>query len=64
MQTAASLALIGRVIFGAFFVIAGIRNFAGFGERVKTSATNSTAGSFPSPCWRSASRSSFSAGWR
>lgn len=40
MQTAASLALIGRVIFGAFFVIAGTRNFAGFGERVKTSATN------------------------
>lgn len=27
--------LIGRVIFGAFFVIAGIRNFLRFGERTQ-----------------------------
>jgi putative oxidoreductase len=27
------LKLIGRIVFGAFFVIAGIRNFAAFGER-------------------------------
>jgi len=28
-----SLVLIGRVVFGAFFLIAGIRNFIAFGER-------------------------------
>ena len=32
-MTAATLALIGRVAFGAFFLIAGIRNFLRFGER-------------------------------
>lgn len=34
-----SLILIGRVIFGLFFLIAGLRNFARFGER-KTMPTN------------------------
>ena len=33
MTTAAILMIVGRVIFGAFFLIAGIRNFAHFGER-------------------------------
>ncbi len=33
MTTAAILAIVGRVIFGGFFVIAGIRNFWNFGER-------------------------------
>jgi putative oxidoreductase len=33
------LIIIGRVIFGAFFLIAGIRNFLRFGER-KELATN------------------------
>ena len=32
-MTAATLALIGRVVFGGFFLIAGIRNFLRFGER-------------------------------
>jgi putative oxidoreductase len=30
---AIELKLIGRIVFGVFFVIAGIRNFAAFGER-------------------------------
>jgi putative oxidoreductase len=29
-----NLILIGRVVFGLFFVIAGLRNFAGFRERI------------------------------
>ena len=33
MTTALLLATIGRVIFGGFFAIAGIRNFLHFGER-------------------------------
>jgi len=37
--TAATLILVGRVIFGAFFLIAGIRNFLHFGERRQV-ATN------------------------
>ena len=32
-MTAATLMIIGRVIFGGFFLIAGIRNFLHFGER-------------------------------
>jgi putative oxidoreductase len=32
-MAAATLVLIGRVAFGAFFLIAGIRNFLHFGER-------------------------------
>lgn len=32
---ASQLAFAGRVIFGAFFVIAGIRNFLHFGERTR-----------------------------
>ena len=39
MTTAAILMIAGRVIFGAFFVIAGVRNFLHFGER-KVLATN------------------------
>jgi putative oxidoreductase len=39
MTTAAILMIAGRVIFGAFFVIAGVRNFLHFGER-KALATN------------------------
>ena len=31
--------IVGRAIFGAFFVIAGLRNFAHFGER-RVLATN------------------------
>ena len=38
-MTAAALIVIGRVIFGAFFLIAGIRNFLHFGERRQV-ATN------------------------
>ncbi|WP_315923946.1 DoxX family protein [Mesorhizobium sp. SP-1A] len=37
---ATTLMIIGRVVFGAFFLIAGIRNFLNFGERKATSATN------------------------
>jgi putative oxidoreductase len=32
-MTAETLVLIGRFVFGAFFLIAGIRNFLHFGER-------------------------------
>jgi len=39
MTTAALLILIGRIILGLFFVIAGIRNGLNFAER-KTLATN------------------------
>ena len=39
MATAATLIIVGRVIFGAFFLIAGIRNFLHFGERRQV-ATN------------------------
>lgn len=40
MTTADILMLAGRVVFGAFFLIAGIRNFAGFRSRIATSGTN------------------------
>lgn len=33
MATTAVLVTIGRVVFGAFFLIAGLRNFLHFGER-------------------------------
>lgn len=33
VTTAATLIIVGRVIFGGFFLIAGIRNFLRFGER-------------------------------
>lgn len=33
MISASTLMIIGRVLFGAFFLIAGIRNFRNFGER-------------------------------
>lgn len=33
MTTAAFLIVLGRVVFGGFFLIAGIRNFLRFGER-------------------------------
>jgi putative oxidoreductase len=39
MTTPAILIIIGKVIFGAFFLIAGVRNFARFGER-RVLATN------------------------
>ena len=39
VTTATTLIIIGRVIFGAFFLIAGIRNLLHFGERKET-ATN------------------------
>ena len=39
MTTAELLLTIGRIVFGAFFVIAGARNFAGFRERIP-SVTN------------------------
>lgn len=34
MTFAAALILIGRIVFGLFFVIAGVRNFAGFKARI------------------------------
>ena len=34
MTTAAILILIGRIVFGLFFVIAGVRNLAGFRDRI------------------------------
>jgi putative oxidoreductase len=34
MTFATTLILIGRVVFGLFFLIAGIRNFAGFKTRI------------------------------
>jgi putative oxidoreductase len=34
-MAASTLMIAGRVIFGAFFLIAGIRNFMHFGERTK-----------------------------
>lgn len=37
MATTATLIIIGRVVFGAFFLIAGIRNFLHFGERKELS---------------------------
>lgn len=40
MTTAAALLLIGRVIYGLFFLIAGIRNFAGFSDRMARATTN------------------------
>ncbi len=40
MTTAAALLLIGRVIYGLFFLIAGIRNFAGFSDRLARAVTN------------------------
>ena len=40
MTTAAILMIVGRVIFGGFFLIAGVRNFAHFGERRVTAVTN------------------------
>jgi putative oxidoreductase len=39
VTAAVTLIIIGRVIFGAFFLIAGIRNFMHFNER-KAQATN------------------------
>jgi putative oxidoreductase len=39
MTTPEILMIAGRVIFGAFFVIAGVRNFLHFDER-KVLATN------------------------
>ena len=36
MTTATTLMLIGRLIFGGFFLIAAVRNFANFGDRVKS----------------------------
>jgi putative oxidoreductase len=40
MATADLLMVVGRVVFGGFFLIAGIRNFWNFNERRATSATN------------------------
>jgi putative oxidoreductase len=37
MATTAVFMAIGRVVFGAFFLIAGIRNFLAFGERTQGS---------------------------
>lgn len=39
MTLAAILILVGRLIFGGFFLIAGVRNFRGFAER-KNAVTN------------------------
>jgi putative oxidoreductase len=40
MTIAAILVLAGRAILGLFFVIAGIRNFAHFSQRLETAKTN------------------------
>lgn len=40
MTTPEILMTIGRVVFGGFFLIAGIRNFARFGERRTAAITN------------------------
>jgi putative oxidoreductase len=40
MTTAAILILVGRAILGLFFVVAGIRNFAHFQDRLATATTN------------------------
>ena len=37
MMTAAVLMTIGRLVFGAFFAIAGVRNLVAFGDRRKLS---------------------------
>jgi putative oxidoreductase len=39
-MTAETLMMIGRVVFGAFFLIAGMRNFLHFEERKTTAVTN------------------------
>lgn len=39
METTAILVAIGRIVFGGFFLIAGIRNFLNFGDR-REIATN------------------------
>lgn len=39
-MTAETLAIVGRVVFGAFFFIAGCRNFLHFAERRATATTN------------------------
>jgi len=39
-MTPETLAPVGRIIFGAFFLIAGLRNFRNFGERRATATTN------------------------
>jgi putative oxidoreductase len=39
-MTAETLMLVGRVVFGGFFLIAGIRNFIHFNERKTTAVTN------------------------
>ena len=43
-MAATTLILIGRVVFGAFFLIAGIRNFLHFGDRWKLPAPIMAAG--------------------
>jgi putative oxidoreductase len=48
METAATLIVIGRVIFGGFFLIAGARNFWAFSER-KTTATTNYGWQLPAP---------------
>lgn len=40
MTTDEMLTLLGRTLFGLFFVVAGIRNFAAFPKRIETSSTN------------------------
>ncbi|MBN9243273.1 MAG: DoxX family membrane protein [Mesorhizobium sp.] len=47
-MTPETLAFAGRVIFGAFFLIAGVRNFWNFGER-KATATTNYGWSLPAP---------------
>jgi len=47
--SAASLMIIGRVIFGAFFLIAGVRNFWAFAERKTTATTTNYGWRLPVP---------------
>ncbi len=39
-MTAETLFIVGRVVFGAFFLIAGLRNFLNFGDRLSNAGTN------------------------
>ena len=49
MTTAAVLILIGRVILGLFFVVAGIRNFMRFGEAGRRSPKTNYGFALPAP---------------
>ena len=49
MTTAATLILIGRVILGLFFIIAGLRNFMRFGEPGRRTPKTNYGFALPAP---------------